>query len=144
MQAQFSNTMTNDQIADAVNEWVGNNPDRLDHLYDDACGFLAWKREAFARIEKSEHPVNDVLEKSATEAEAPYAAVEFSSNDEGNYMLVEAEDCNEAVAIAEKTLKFQRMSHDYLVDTEASYRVDAHDLFPSDRGKWRMFYLARD
>ncbi|MBX0290942.1 hypothetical protein K3G63_10860 [Hymenobacter sp. HSC-4F20] len=68
-----SNTMTNDEITDAVNEWVANNPERLSYCYDNTTAFITWKREAFSRVERSDEPVNEVLEAWATEAEATNA-----------------------------------------------------------------------
>ncbi|SDZ01230.1 hypothetical protein [Hymenobacter psychrophilus] len=60
--------MTTEQAADHVNEWVANNPERLDYCYDKPAAFLSWKQEAAKRAAAGES-----LELWADEAECKAA-----------------------------------------------------------------------
>lgn len=65
--------------------------------------------------------------------------IEFSSNEDGDYVLIPTSDADEAVSLARLALA-ESLEGDYRVDVAVSYRIDGNDDFQGDVGKWRMFY----
>jgi len=58
---------------DTVEEWLTNNPERLNYASDNTTAVIEWKREAVARLVKSQDARNEVLNDWATEAENAHA-----------------------------------------------------------------------
>ena len=59
------------QISDIVEQWLADNPERLDLFYDDITSVILWKREAgnILAFTNDKRKANAKLEKFATQAE---------------------------------------------------------------------------